>query len=97
MRYLSCHNQFECENYYRMANIQILFFGPLAHGLGKRAMSLEAASLFQIRDDILFETFKNCGFEPQKLQMSVNQVLVREDIALNNGDEIAFFTAFSGG
>jgi molybdopterin converting factor small subunit len=29
--------------------------------------------------------------------MSVNQVTTREDVVLSEGDEIAFFSVFSGG
>jgi molybdopterin converting factor small subunit len=73
-----------------MAQVQVLFFGRMADITGSRRMAREADSLFGLRDAVL-------GGEAAAARMSVNQVQVFTDQALNDGDEVAFFSVFSGG
>jgi len=74
--------------------IDILFFGRVADIQGRRRMSLalpeDGLRLLALREELF----------PQgddRLRMSVNQVVVTDDRKLNDGDEIAFFSVFSGG
>jgi molybdopterin synthase sulfur carrier subunit len=75
--------------------IDILFFGRVADRLGQRRMALAlpegGLSLFALRLR-LFD-----GEGDGQLRMSVNQVVVSDDRPLRDGDEVAFFSVFSGG
>ncbi len=73
--------------------IEILFFGKIADRMGRRretqALS-DHASLFEVRDRLF-------GPEVADVRMSVNQVVTAENCLLRDGDEVAFFSIFSGG
>ena len=75
--------------------IDILFFGRVADRLGKRRMAMALPEgglrLFALRLR-LFD-----GEDDERLRMSVNQVVVTDDRPLRDGDEVAFFSVFSGG
>jgi len=75
--------------------IDILFFGRVADRLGKRRMTMvfpeDGLSLFALRLR-LFD-----GENVNRIRMSVNQVVVAADQPLRDGDEVAFFSIFSGG
>jgi molybdopterin synthase sulfur carrier subunit len=75
--------------------IDILFFGRVADRQGRRRMVLAlpegGLSLFALRLR-LFD-----GEDDGRLRMSVNQVVVSDDRPLRDGDEVAFFSVFSGG
>jgi molybdopterin synthase sulfur carrier subunit len=75
--------------------IDILFFGRVADRLGQRRMALAlpegGLSLFALRLR-LFD-----GEGDGQLRMSINQVVVNDDRPLRDGDEVAFFSVFSGG
>ena len=74
--------------------IDILFFGRVADNLGKRRMEMtlpaEGLSLYDLRQRLFSEG-------DERFRMSVNQVVVMDDRPLNDGDEVAFFSVFSGG
>lgn len=85
----------------RKPMIDILFFGRMAGIVRERALRLELTdarkSLFGLREEI-FKEFVESGRVTLKLvQMSVNQAVTRTDQPLTDGDEIAFFSVFSGG
>ena len=75
--------------------IDILFFGRVADMQGKRRLAMalpqEGLSLFALR----LRLFN--GEADDRMRMSVNQVMVTADQPLNDGDEVAFFSVFSGG
>ncbi|MGZ3298512.1 MAG: MoaD/ThiS family protein [Asticcacaulis sp.] len=81
--------------------IVIYFFGRMADTAGCRRMELdpaaEAEDLFALRDRIFAEAFAAGQTTPEAIRMSVNQVVVRETARLRDGDEVAFFSMFSGG
>lgn len=74
--------------------IDILFFGHVADLIGQRRTSIslpaEGLSLFTLRDQLFRQL-------DTPLRMSINQILVSDDRPLNDGDEVAFFSVFSGG
>jgi molybdopterin converting factor small subunit len=76
--------------------IKVLFFGRVADSLDLRVLNLDVNYLSQLCHKLQGQ-FIAAGLEMNSLSISVNQVLVRGDMALNNGDEVAFFTNFSGG
>jgi molybdopterin synthase sulfur carrier subunit len=75
--------------------IDVLFFGRVADTQGQRRMQIDlpadGLSLLALRMH-LFE-----GKDDSKVLMSVNQVIQSGDLSLHNGDEVAFFSVFSGG
>jgi molybdopterin synthase sulfur carrier subunit len=75
--------------------IDILFFGRVADMQGKRRLAVafpeEGVSLFALR----LRLFNGEGDD--RMRMSVNQVIVTADQPLHDGDEVAFFSVFSGG
>ncbi len=75
--------------------IDILFFGRVADMQGKRRIALAfpegGLSLFALR----LRLFN--GETDDRMRMSVNQVMVTADESLRDGDEVAFFSIFSGG
>jgi molybdopterin converting factor small subunit len=50
--------------------------------------------LYALRDAI---EARYSGFSRYNYQLSVNRLLVREDVKLKEGDEIAFMPPFAGG
>ena len=74
--------------------IDVLFFGRVADDTGKRRMQIalpgEGLSLSALRAQLFSE-------DDARLRMSVNQIVVTGDQNLRDGDEVAFFSVFSGG
>ncbi|OYW83594.1 MAG: hypothetical protein B7Z26_00080 [Asticcacaulis sp. 32-58-5] len=81
--------------------IDILFFGRVAIIMRKRSLKLalkdELKTLFAVRHTLLEEYCAASQVDIKAIQMSVNQVVVRNDVILSDGDEVAFFSVFSGG
>jgi molybdopterin synthase sulfur carrier subunit len=75
--------------------IDVLFFGRVADMLGQRRTQIDVAAegitLFSLRASLF------AGGDDSKVLMSVNQVIQSGDQALRDGDEVAFFSVFSGG
>jgi len=79
------------------STLEILFFGRVADLVGRRALTLPLKlapqTLFGLRESL----FSEMDYDIKTLRMSVNQVVVLDDQPLKPGDEIAFFSVFSGG
>ena len=78
-------------------NIRILFFGLTAEVLGKSERILESVenlSCEQIAGGIVDEFPE---LSKHKLLYSINQTYATGDEILRDGDELAIFTAVSGG
>ncbi|ESQ87549.1 hypothetical protein ABAC460_19675 [Asticcacaulis sp. AC460] len=73
-----------------MAQVQVLFFGRMADITGMRKTVRDADSLVGLRDSLF-------AGDAAAVRMSVNQVQVFSDQTLADGDEVAFFSVFSGG
>ena len=75
--------------------VEVLFFGRMADVAGRRRTTIEppagGLSLIALRDSLFDDATRAV------VRMSVNQVQVTADQALNDGDEVAFFSLFSGG
>ena len=75
--------------------IDVLFFGVLADVAGKGRIIIEAAKdLDKLKMKILTEIPE---FNNYQFQVSVNKTIVRDNIKLNDGDEVAFLPPFAGG
>jgi len=78
-------------------SIQVLFFGATAAITGRRRDEINLpteTTAKTIFDQILAEHPRLAG---HKLHFSVNQEFATGDEILNDGDELAVFTAVSGG
>jgi sulfur-carrier protein len=77
--------------------IQVLYFGATADIAGRRRDELNLPSETTAKtvfDQLLAEHPRLVGY---KLHFSVNQEFAKGDEIVNDGDEIAIFTAVSGG
>ena len=81
--------------------IKVLFFGRIADLMTQRELTLDIPAsglmLMAMRDQIFASLIADGQVNIQALRMSVNQVVVSDDQPLNSGDEVAFFSLFSGG
>jgi len=79
--------------------INVLFFGKMADLLGYRTLRIDAGGtyLFTVRDQVFADHLSNGRVAVADIRMSVNRKVVTADIALSDGDEVAFFSVFSGG
>ena len=77
--------------------VRVLFFGATADEIGKRSIELpiEDSACARTTFDEILKTFPKLN--SHKLLFAVNQEYVTEETALHDGDEIAIFTAVSGG
>ncbi|MDQ6788967.1 MAG: MoaD/ThiS family protein [Acidobacteriota bacterium] len=77
--------------------VQVLFFGATAEAVGKREIEIDLAK--QTKADSAFAEilaqFPQLNQYP--LLFAVNQEYATSDEAINEGDELAIFTAVSGG
>ena len=77
--------------------INVLFFGATADIAGKRVEEIQLNE-GSTAENVLSELYSR--FPPlaaQKLHISIDQEYARPDSPVKNGDEIAIFTAVSGG
>lgn len=79
--------------------VLVLFFGKIAEIIGKSAiefeLSIEVSTLLQLRDKIFAEVFAQNILSENEINISHNLKLTKDEEILKNGDEIAFFYAFS--
>ena len=77
--------------------IQALFFGATADAAGIRSTKLDIdgeVTAAKVMDRILSD---HPNLTRHKLHLAVNQEYVTGDVLLGDGDEVAVFTAVSGG
>jgi molybdopterin converting factor small subunit len=77
--------------------INILFFGATADAVGNREIQVEMSTGSNINDASLPIAEKYPSLRHHKLLFAVNQEYCSSDQALHDGDELAIFTAVSGG
>jgi len=81
--------------------IAVLFFGRMADLAGQRRVDLPPSpggdSLLSLRDRWLGEALARGQIAPAAVHMSLNRVVTRLDQSVADGDEVAFFSVFSGG
>ena len=77
--------------------VRVLFFGATADDAGTRSMDFAVEDAAKAGDtlDQLLSRFPKLG--GHKLRFAVNQEYVAHDRVLSDGDELAVFTAVSGG
>ena len=77
--------------------VQVLFFGATAVITGKRRVEVDLPADTKARDVFDRLIADHPRLAAHKLHLSVNQQYATGDEILNDGDEIAIFTAVSGG
>lgn len=77
-------------------SVTVLLFGATADAVGNRRLTVEAVgrSANELRNEIVAHYPKLAS---HKLLLSVNQEYASDDRTLESGDEVAIFTAVSGG
>jgi molybdopterin converting factor small subunit len=77
--------------------VRVLFFGATADVVGRREvdLSVEVGSTAGVVFERVVE--EHPYLKRHKLLLSLNQVYARGDERVNDGDEVAVFTAVSGG
>lgn len=77
--------------------VQILFFGATAVSTGKRELDLSIDDFSRAEQafSVILEKFPS--LKQHRLLFSINQEYSKGDEILSDGDELAIFTAVSGG
>ncbi|HXG86475.1 MAG TPA: MoaD/ThiS family protein [Pyrinomonadaceae bacterium] len=77
--------------------VQVLFFGATAEEVGKREIEISLAE--ETKADAAFDKIveKFPQLKRHSLLFAVNQEYAGGDETINDGDELAIFTAVSGG
>ena len=77
-------------------NVKVLFFGATAEAAGKRdvEMSFGPDTTAQKAFAQIINSYPNL---PEKLLFAINQEYSKGDEVIKDGDELAVFTAVSGG
>jgi molybdopterin converting factor small subunit len=78
-------------------NIRVLFFGATADLAGKRFVDLGLADSVTAIQAVETVVNANPKLEHHKLLFAINQEYLPADSLLKDGDEVAIFTAVSGG
>ncbi|MDP1744960.1 MAG: MoaD/ThiS family protein [Bacteroidota bacterium] len=76
-------------------NIHVIFFGSLADLIGKSKLVVnDCTDVLSIKEKVICECpqLKDCVF-----LISVNRKLVKNNHALEEGNEVAFLPPFAGG
>jgi molybdopterin converting factor small subunit len=80
-----------------MINVNVLFFGATAQETGEREIEFELAENLKASQALARIVSKYPQLEKHSLLFAVNQEYVGGDETVNDGDELAVFTAVSGG
>jgi len=77
--------------------VQILFFGATAEAVGRREIEIDAKTDAKT-GDVFRQVIDNFPqLEKHSLLLAVNQEYSKGGETIKNGDELAIFTAVSGG
>lgn len=77
--------------------IAVLFFGATADAVGARELELAASAKTAAKSLIDQLSKDHPALAKHKLLIAVNEEYADPDTILNDGDELALFTAVSGG
>lgn len=80
-----------------LINLKILFFGAIADAVGSRELELATDETTTARSLIEQISQQHPTLAKHKLLIAVNEEYAEAEAVLNDGDEIAVFTAVSGG
>ena len=80
--------------------MEVMFFGKMADVAGMRALTIAVpggATLHALRDRIFADALAAGQIAVRDIRMSVNKTVVAADQSVDDTDEVAFFSIFSGG
>lgn len=77
--------------------VNVLFFGATAEAVGEREIEMNLPENIKADDVFTQITADYPQLKQHKLLFAVNQEYADSDKIINNGDELAVFTAVSGG
>lgn len=77
--------------------VQVLFFGATADAVGERAIEMDLADETRSRAAFAQIVEKFPQLQKHSLLFAVNREYAAGDETIRNGDELAVFTAVSGG
>lgn len=84
-----------------MINVTVLFFGATADSVGEREVEISFDEKMNAENALekIFAKFPNLqkNHDKKSLHISVNQEYANGNEIINDGDELAVFTAVSGG
>ena len=80
-----------------MIKVNVLFFGATAEAVGEREIEMNFADGAKSNEAFAEVKEKFPQLNEHKLLFAVNQEYANGDELINNGDELAVFTAVSGG
>lgn len=80
-----------------MIKVKVLYFGAIAELMQKTAEELEVQGNILLHDLKSTVEIKQHKLEAINYALAVNQKMTKENMVLQNGDEIAFFPPFAGG
>lgn len=78
-------------------DVTVLFFGAIADAVGSRELELTTDETTTAKSLIDQLSQQHPALGKHKLLIAVNEEYADADTALNDGDEVALFTAVSGG
>ena len=77
--------------------VQVLFFGATADIAGKRRVEVDLPADSKASDAFEKIIADHPRLKAHRLHLSVNQEFAKGDETIKDGDELAIFTAVSGG
>ena len=75
--------------------LKILFFGILAEVVGSDSIIIDSQPDLDHLTALVLDRFPD--LKNYRYRVSVNRVLVDDNLSLNEGDEVAFLPPFAGG
>jgi sulfur-carrier protein len=80
-----------------LPSVKILFFGATAEAAGAREENLDLSGMTTVGEALKTILNRHPRLSGHKLLIAVNEEYVSPETFLNVGDELAVFTAVSGG
>ena len=79
--------------------IRVLFFATIRERLGTGQLLIDAVDNLVAAKALIAEQLGNASavLDEENTVIAVNQLIVKNDIILNDGDELAFFPPVTGG
>lgn len=80
-----------------LTNVRVLFFGATADAVGSRELEVMTEETTSAKSLIHQLSQQHPALAKHKILIAVNEEYADADTILNDGDEVAVFTAVSGG
>jgi sulfur-carrier protein len=82
-----------------MSRIKVLFFASLREQMGRAEVTLDAENLSELFAQIETQLGSEArqALQADNIRIAVNQDLIEHEVALKQGDEVAFLPPVTGG